>query len=330
MLPYVDAAGRRPPNPLVTIVTPTYNRAEFLGDVIESVRTQDYPQIEHIVLDDGSTDGTQEVIKKFAPHIRAIFHPNAGETATVNRGFSLATGDIIGVVNSDDPLLPGAVTAAVATLISDPQLLVTYPDWVMIDESSNVVGSVTTDDFDYVDMVRKHHCVPGPGAFFTAELVRVLHGRDPQFRFVADFDFWLRAGLLGPFHRIPRTLATFRLHPGGASSNAKGPEMADEHVRLIKKLFATPNLPPGVLAVRREAFGSAYYVAGAVMGNESSPLRKKYFASALLMTPRKRHQAYADRLAVIRGELRYGWLRHLAALARSIVRRLPGVHMTSK
>lgn len=304
--------------PLVTVITPAYNRAEYLDEVIRSVLSQDYPHIEYIVLDDGSTDTTKDILEAFRGRIRAESQENIGETRTVNKGFALATGEIIGVVNSDDPLLPGAVRHAVETLTSDPKLMVAYPDWKMIDERGSLLETITTHEFDYVDMLRWHHCVPGPGAFFRRELVDVLGGRDPQFRYVADFDFWLRAGLVGPFRRIPETLATFRLHPAGATSSAKGREMADEHLRLVEKIYSLPGLPEGVRAVRREAFGSANYIAGCVCGDESSLIKKKYFAAALLNSPLKYLSEYENRLPGIRHEFRHGWRGHVKGLANRV------------
>ena len=317
------------PTPLVTIITPAFNRADYLGDVIESVLQQDYPNIEHIVLDDGSTDSTSQVIGRFTPRIRAVSHANIGETRTVNRGFELATGEILGVVNSDDPLLPGAVRSAVRALTSHPDLVVVYPDWVMIDQNGSVLENVTTHEYNYVDMIRWHHCVPGPGTFFRHELADVLGGRDLQFRYVADFDFWLRAGLVGPFRRLPETLATFRSHPGGATSKAQGRAMAEEHLRLVRKIFALPNVPDEVRAVRREAFGSANYVAGAVLGGGSSLLKKRYFATALLMSPKKYRSEYRERLPVMRSELRYGWRQHAMDLVRRAMRQRRSADTTS-
>jgi hypothetical protein len=138
---------------------------------------------------------------------------------------------------------------------------------------------------------------------------------------VADFDFWLRAGLVGPFRRIPETLATFRLHPAGATSSAKGREMADEHLRLVKKIYALPSLPEDVRAVRREAFGSANYIAGCVCGDGSSLLKKRYFAAALLNSPTKYHSEYRNRMPGIRYELRHGWRGH----AKDLIKRVTGL-----
>jgi glycosyltransferase involved in cell wall biosynthesis len=96
---------------LVTIITPAYNRANYLDETIQSILNQDYPNLEYIVLDDGSKDNTVEVLKKYRGRIIWETHPNIGETRTVNKGLSMAHGDIIGIVNSDDPLLPGAVAS---------------------------------------------------------------------------------------------------------------------------------------------------------------------------------------------------------------------------
>lgn len=273
--------------PLVTIITPAYNRANLLAETIESVLGQDYPNLEHLVLDDGSTDGTADVLARYAGRVRVEWHPNMGETRTVNRGFALARGDVIGVVSSDDPLLPGAIRHIVETLRARPEVLVAYPDWRMIDAVGNPMRDERTYDYDYVDMVRRHHCVPGPGTLFRRSVADRLGGRDPAFRYVADFDFWLRAGLLGPFVRVPEILATFRVHGDSASVNQKHESMAEEHVRLVEKFFELADVPAEVRAIRAEAVSSAYYVAGVVCGDTPSWKRARLFASALRHAPLK-------------------------------------------
>lgn len=282
--------------PLVSVVTPAYNRAAYLDEVIQSVLDQDYPNVEYIVLDDGSTDGTPDIIKRYAGKIRWESHANMGETRTVNKGFNMVNGEIIGVVNSDDPLLPRAITTIVSRLLAEPDTLVAYPDWLMIDENGESFKHITTYDYNYTDMLRWHHCVPGPGAFFRRTVVEELGGRDPDFRFVGDFDFWLRAGLLGPFTRVPATLATFRYHPESYSISQLGQEMAKEHVRLTDKIFAIPSLPPEARKVKREAYSSTYYIAGAVCGTNASPdLRRGYFLLALWYAPHKYLLEYRKR-----------------------------------
>jgi glycosyltransferase involved in cell wall biosynthesis len=253
-------------HPLVSIITPAYNRAAYLTETIDSILSQDYPRIEYIVLDDGSTDGTPGVLARYGSRIRWETHPNMGETRTVNRGFALARGDIVAVVNSDDPLLPGAVAEAVAFLEAHPDILVAYPDWNLIDHDSKLIEHIQVHEYDYLYVMKRHRCIVGPGAFVRRRAIELAGLRDPSFKYVADFDFWLRVGLHGPFARIPRTLATFRVHPDSASESCRGREMAEEHIRLLEQFFSLPNLPAAVHQAKDEAFSWAHHVAGIAAG----------------------------------------------------------------
>ena len=285
--------------PRVSVITPAFNRTSLLEETILSVLGQDYPNVEYIVLDDGSEDGTLEVIRKFQDRLRWDSHVNMGETRTVNKGFSMAEGDIIGVVNSDDPLLPGAVSKAVKLLLQKPDVVVVYPDWRVIDAEGSVIESIVARDFESAsDTIRRHHCLPGPGAFFRRQVVVSLGGRDEQLRYVGDLDFWFRAGLLGRFERIPETLATWRIHPDSATVGPQGALMADEHVRVVDKLYARPDLPAAVTSSKREAYSSAYYMAGCSCGR--GPLLKAtYFFRAVGSAPLKYLGEYMGRLVMM-------------------------------
>ncbi len=274
--PVTDAAastsaqheGQRadPRLPLVTIVTPTYDRANFLRETIESIVSQDYPNLEYIVLDNGSSDGTQEILRGYGDAIRWEHHPNnIGLSRAINRGFELARGEIIGFVSDDDPLLPGAISALVEVFQSDPDVLVVYPDWDVIDGEGRHVRHIDTFEYAYVDMVRYHHTYPGPGALFRRSVLDRIGGLDESYRIVSDYDFWLRAGLLGPFRRCPRTLARYRQHGAAATHVERGVGLAREHIRAIDKLYERTDLPPEVLAVRTEAYRNAHYVAAMIL-----------------------------------------------------------------
>ncbi len=287
------------PCPQVTIITPAYNRESYLKETIESVLNQDYPNIEYIVLDDGSTDSSAEVVKKYKDKVIFESHPNMGETATVNKGFQMASGEFVGVVNSDDPLLPGAVRKIIEPMLSDPKIMVCYPDWNLIDGTGNLIRHISTPEHNFINMVRWFRCYVGPGAFFRKELVNKLRGRDGNFRYVADFDFWLRAGLEGSFKRIPEYLATFRHHEDSASVGSQGLEMSEEHLRLYHKFFSLPNLSENILALKKESLSSAYFVAGNVNGENWSFRRKKYYLKALWHSPLKYAGEYRKRLKII-------------------------------
>lgn len=257
-------------HPLVTVITPTYNRASLLEETIKSILNQDYPNIEYIVLDDGSTDNTAKIIEKFKRKIIWEYHKNMGEISTVNKGFSMAHGEIIGVVNSDDPLLPEAISEVVKFMKHNHKIIVVYPDWIKIDKNSKKIERVTTPNYNYEYMLRMHSCVPGPGTFFRKLVVDKLKGRDPQFKYVSDYDFWLRAGLIGKFARLPKTLATSRVHPDQATLKDKGVSMAMEHIVVINKIFSLPNFPSYLRKIKSEAYRKACEAARICRGDKLS------------------------------------------------------------
>jgi glycosyltransferase involved in cell wall biosynthesis len=285
--------------PLVSIVTPAYNRASYLDGVIKSILEQDYPNIEYIVLDDGSKDNTREVLEKYTGKITWESHANMGETRTNNKGWKMAHGDIIATVNSDDPLLPGAIRTAVEFMQSHPDILVAYPDWNMIGPQGELIRHMRAPDYDYCYMLRKHHCSVGPAAFIRRKSFELTEMRDPAFRYVADFEYWLRLGVFGPFARIPKTLATFRFHPDSASVSQTGDLMASEHIKLIDKIYSLSNLPYDAIKIKPEAYSSANYIAGVVCGKRGNPAKRAYFKNALSLSPWSYIARYPGRLLVM-------------------------------
>lgn len=270
--------------PTISILTPVYNQERFIAETIESVISQEYPNLEYMVIDDGSTDNTLDIIKTYDNKLKWQTQTNMGETATVNKGVSLLTGEIVGIINGDDPLLPGAVAAMAQCFSARPELVAVYPDWKMIDANGQLLSEMKTQDYDYTKMIRGHDCLPGPGCFFKRDIFLKLNGRDPSFRYTADFEFWLRAGLEGPFARIPQTLASFRWYNEGTSLSARGVNMAAEHIRLVDKTFALPNFPDYINKYKHEAYSSAYFYAGASCG-DNIPLKKEYFSKAVKTAP---------------------------------------------
>jgi glycosyltransferase involved in cell wall biosynthesis len=253
--------------PLVTIVTPAHNRAALLEQAIESVLAQDYPAIEHIIVDDGSTDSTPEVLKRYR-HVIAVSHPNCGEQRTVNRGWGMATGKFICTLNDDDILLPGAVREAVAAFQQRPDVLVFYPDFQIIDDSSRVLRNVVVREFDFVEMLRRVDCLPGPGAFVRRAAIERVGARDVRFTLVADCEHWFRVSLAGPMARLPLTLAAHRVHDG--STTLRYPEpMMDELRRLVDHLFNALPLPPELKGFQREALSNVLATMAAIRHQSS-------------------------------------------------------------
>jgi Glycosyl transferase family 2 len=271
--------------PLVTIITPAYNAESYIAETVRSVMAQDYARLEYIVLDDGSTDRTLEVLRSCAtdPRLRLASHANIGEAASVNRGLSMAAGEIIGVVNADDPILPGLVSAAVAMLQARPELAAVYPDWRRIDATGKAIADTTVPEFDYRVLLEQNLCLPGPGSLIRRTALAGEPLRDERFRYKSDYFLWLRLGLHWQLARLPGVYATWRQHPAGASQRGRSPRMAIEQLEVVEALFARPDCPNEVVQWRRLTRSVACYCAGLLaIHNPDVPGRELIIRSLVL------------------------------------------------
>jgi len=244
------------PLPWVTIVTPTYNQSAYLAETIDSVLAQDYPRLEYIVLDDGSTDDTPAVLARYDGKIQHQRHDNIGQSSTLNRGWAMARGSLIGYLSSDDLLEPGAISHLVTALQTHPDAVVAYGDFKLIDAKGRHFRDVKAEDFDVnrlcVDLV----CQPGPGALMRRQLFDETGGWATHLRQVPDFDFWLRASRFGSFVRVPQSLARYRIHEGSASFRPISRERSDEIVRVVTAFWGAIDRPGA-----RRSIGTAYVLA---------------------------------------------------------------------
>jgi hypothetical protein len=274
-------------HPLVSIVTPAYQAAAYIEETAASVLGQDYPNLEWVVVDDGSPDDTRARLERLGdPRLRIVRQANAGEQTAVNRGVAEARGQILGIVNADDPLLPGLVMVAVARLAQEPGLAGVYPDWLKIDGAGRVLEVMRLCEYDYGRMLRRHLCDIGPGCLFRRAALGAEPPRDLRFRYSGDFQQWLRLGLHHRFARLPQVLATWRMHAAGTSQAGLSPALAADKVAVVADLFARADLPPAVRAMRAEALSAAHFAAACLaLHNPRIPGRRHMWRS-LLAKPR--------------------------------------------
>ncbi len=221
--------------PLVSIVTPSYNQAAYLEETISSVLDQDYPNLEYIIVDGGSTDGSLEIIEKHANELAWwVSESDRGQTDAINKGFSRAKGEILAWINSDDTYLPGAIAEAVEFLDSHPDIDMVYGDANLVDVDGEVIGRFPARQTDNRRLMRGFVHIPQQAAFFRADIWRVVGPLDPSFYFAMDYDLWVRISLHSPIEYYPRLWANFRLHGDAKSIEADDrcwPEMVRVHRR---------------------------------------------------------------------------------------------------
>lgn len=246
--------------PLVTIVLPAYNHANYLHEAIQSVLSQTYPYIELLVFNDGSTDDTPMILERFENQFYWESQKNIGQSATLNKGWKMSKGEIVSYLSADDCLEPTAVQEAVDYLINSDAILV-YGDYQLTDVDSNVIGKVYAPEFNYLDMVSKIVVQPGPGVFFYKSAFEEVGGWNESLRQIPDYDYWLRLGLVGSFIRIPKFLARYRVHEGSQSYIEPSIEKSEECVLVMNEYFGNNKIPNEIMALESKAKSTAHLVA---------------------------------------------------------------------
>jgi glycosyltransferase involved in cell wall biosynthesis len=205
-------------HPLVSIVTPSFNQAAFLEETIKSVLSQDYPYLEYIIVDGGSTDGSLEIIQRYADRLAWwVSEPDQGQADAINKGFSHASGEIFGWLNSDDTYLPGSVSQAVHYLLDHPEVGMVYADANLVDESGKVLGQFPAQQTSLERMLRGSVHIPQQTTFYRADTWKNVGGLDPSFYFAMDYDLWVRITKTTHPVYVRQLWANFRLHGEGKS-----------------------------------------------------------------------------------------------------------------
>ncbi len=206
----------------VSIVTPSYQQADYLEDTIRSVLQQDYSDIEYIIIDGGSTDGSKNIIERYDKQLAYWqSEKDDGQTDAINQGLKRATGDIVAWLNSDDLYLPTTISKVVNCFRSNPDIGIIQGD-VQNFSPSGDGGLHKAQQFDAVDICRRV-TVHQPGVFWKRELMNEAGYLDPSFYYVMDHDLWLRLFLNYKSMVLPEVLARFRIHDSAKTfGNPKG------------------------------------------------------------------------------------------------------------
>ncbi|HNV85336.1 MAG TPA: glycosyltransferase family 2 protein [Candidatus Omnitrophota bacterium] len=206
--------------PLISAVIPSFNQSDFIAKSIDSILGQDYPRLEIIVVDGGSTDRTLEILKSYGNQIRWISEKDRGQTDALNKGFHMAKGEIIAWLNTDDLYDEGCLQTVGSYFQNHPDCLWLYGRCVIIDAEGREIRKWVTAYKNFFCRRYSHNSlliqnfVSQMGVFFRKRVFLEIGELDVSLRNAMDYDYWLRIAARYRPHFIDRNLGKFRLHPG--------------------------------------------------------------------------------------------------------------------
>ncbi len=272
--------------PLVSIITPSYNQAAFLEQTIQSVLRQDYAQVEYVVIDGASTDGSLDIIQRYTDRLDGwISEPDSGQAEAINKGLRDSRGEIVAWLNSDDLYLPGAVTSAVAVLEADPSLGMVFGDAITVDADGRPLNQLAFGDWQLVDLMG-FRIICQPAVFMRRAVLEKAGFLDPSYHFMLDHHLWLRMARLAPIRHIPVHLAAARYHQD-AKNVKQALGFSLETQRILEWMQTQPDLARIARIEGNKIKGGAYRLQARYFLDGDQPAKAlQFYARALLASPR--------------------------------------------
>lgn len=231
-----------PETPLVTIVTPSYNQADTLEATIRSVIEQDYPRVQYIVMDGGSTDQSADILRRYDDRLTWTSARDAGQADAIATGFAQAQGEVLAWLNSDDVYTPGAIARAVRALRDHAQAPLVYGDVDWLTKDGRLIGPcVSTEPFDRARLLHVSNFISQPSTFFRRDAYEAIGGLNRTLHYVMDYDLWLRLTRDGPAVYLPHTQAQVRIYP--QTKSAAGGSQRFEEMRTMLAAHRGTGLP---------------------------------------------------------------------------------------
>ena len=223
----------------ISIVIPSYNKVDFIEQSILSVLNQNYPNIELIIIDGGSTDGTVEIIKKYNQYITFwVSEKDQGQSDALNKGFKHCTGSIYGFLNSDDIYLPGAFKSSSSILEKNLDKKIIFGDWLSLDKKNFIIDYNHAFDFNLNHFKYEGFHLSATSMFWRSEVHRRFSGFDNNLYYTMDYQLILEFGINegeNSFKRIPKVLAGFRRYKGQKTTGNMDPGVIQEHKLMAER-----------------------------------------------------------------------------------------------
>lgn len=238
--------------PKISLVTPSYNQGSFIEETIESVVSQEYPNLEYIIIDGKSTDNSVDIIKRYS---RYIYHwsskPDAGQTEALLKGFAKATGEIFCWLNSDDVLEPGTLFEVADFFENKPEAEIVYGNATWIDKDSKILRSKKEHEFNQFVFLYDHNYIPQPSTFWRRGLYEKVGGLNPEVSVAMDTDFWIRCLQHTKFYHVNKQWSRMRYHEEAKTHPTKMRYLARDQVREMRRKYYGKNEPDWILSYKR-------------------------------------------------------------------------------
>ncbi|HET6845577.1 MAG TPA: glycosyltransferase family 2 protein [Anaerolineales bacterium] len=256
---------------LVTVITPSFNQGAFLQKTLDSILGQDYPHLECIVVDGGSSDNSLDIIRANAARLAWwVSEPDAGQAEAINKGLLHAHGDIVAWLNSDDYYLPGSVRSAALALQGDPGAAFVYGNVQAVDADGRTINMLRYPQVSLRDLLC-FSIIGQPAVFMRRRAVEAAGGLDPRFHLLLDHQLWIRLAGIGTLRHVNETWAAARYHPG-AKNLVQARLFGAEAFQILKWAESDPALAPVLLTVHDQARASAYRVDARYLLDAGKPV----------------------------------------------------------